>query len=273
MKEIGKITSRDNQSLKLARKVRDNKVDDLIFIEGVRLVEEALISDLLLHECFVSAEFAKSQRRMELLNALVKTDGIQLFEVPDSIFQTLADTNHSQGVILIAKRPQNGQSLIEERLKKGDGLPIVIFLYEINDPSNVGAVMRTAEAAGAEGVIISSNSSDAFSSKALRVAMGAAFRLAIWHSVDIENVLLWAREHDLRATAADTHAEKAYINIDWKTPRLLVLGSEAHGLSRSVLEKIDETINIPMENNVESLNLAVSCGVILFEAKRQNSLF
>lgn len=271
MKETEKIASRENQKLKLVRAVRDGKFADLIFIEGARLVEEALRSNLSVEQCFVSTGFAKSERRRDLLGELTERE-VPLFEVSDSIFQTIADTNSAQGVLLIAKRPEKAKSSIENRLRvNGGGPAIVIFLYQVNDPSNVGAVMRTAEAAGVAGVIISKDSADAFSPKALRSAMGAAFRVSIWADADLEEVLSWSRENGLRTTAADVNAKAAYSDIDWKIPRLLAFGSEAHGLHEDVRATIDDLTFIPMENGVESLNLAVAGGVILFEAKRQNS--
>ena len=106
MEETEKITSRENQKLKLVRKIRDGKFDELIFIEGVRLVEEALRSNVSIVQCYVSTGFAKSERRRELLVALEKRE-LQLFEVSDSIFQSIAETNNAQGVILIAKRPES----------------------------------------------------------------------------------------------------------------------------------------------------------------------
>jgi TrmH family RNA methyltransferase len=148
----------------------------------------------------------------------------------------------------------------------------VIFLFEINNPSNLGAIFRTAEAAGAAGVIISAKSAAAFSPKAMRAALGANLRLPIWENARFEQVLIWASETKAITTAADINAVKKYTEIDWNQPRLLIFGSEAHGLSENARTSIEELIYIPMQNDVESLNLAVSCGIILFEAHRQRHL-
>ena len=146
---------------------------------------------------------------------------------------------------------------------------MVIFLSEINNPSNLGAIFRTAEAAGAAGIIISPDSADVFSTKAIRSAMGANLRLPACENVAIEEVLAWAAKKNLVPTAADISGGVSYTQIDWKVPRLLIFGSEAHGLNDAERDSIEEVINIPMENGVESLNLAVACGIVLFEAKRQ----
>ncbi len=99
--------------------------------------------------------------------------------------------------------------------------------------------------------------------------MGASLRLPIWNNVDYFEALDWAKEKNLISICADINAEKSYAEIDWRKPRLLIFGSEAHGLSEQERAKVDQSLIIPMENEVESLNLAVACGVILFEAKRQ----
>ena len=263
MKEIEKITSRDNRRLVNVRKVRDGKASEQIFVEGRRLVEEALRSGLIIDECFVVDDFLNG----ELVDAVARrTD--QIFEISKKLFSSIADTERPQGIILIAKRPTIGAESIGSNISSAT-LPVVVFLSEINNPSNLGAIMRTAEAAGVAGVVVSANSADVYSPKALRGAMGASFRLSIWENADLEEALRWAKERDLTTTAADIAASCSYDQINWKTPRLLVFGSEAHGLRSEDLEQIDEKAGIPMANAVESLNIAVSAGIILFEARRQ----
>ncbi len=265
MVDTEKITSRDNQRLVNARKARDGKETRRIFIEGRRLVDEALRSKIVIEECF----FVEGFRERELL-ATIDAKAPKIVEMPERIFRSLADTDNSQGIILIAERPRDGARDIEERLNsKSSSLPIVLFLKEINNPSNLGAILRTAEAAGVSGIVISENSADVYSPRSLRAAMGASFRLPIWDQAGFDEVLLWARKWGLESTATDIRAEKSYTHIDWRQPRLLIFGSEAHGLSEKDLDRIDEQMQIPMENDVESLNLAVSAGIILFEAKRQ----
>ena len=265
MRDIEKITSRDNRRLANARKIRDGKEPTRIFVEGRRLAEEALRSKLEFDECFVVEGF----RGDDLIEAFsVRTDRIA--ELPERIFQTIADTNQPQGIVVIAKRPETSSVEIESRLPSG-GLPIVVFLKEVNNPSNLGAILRTAEAADVAGVILSEKSADVFSPKALRAAMGASFRLPIWENVRFTEVLEWANRRNLITTASDISDGETHIKTDWTLPRLLIFGSEAHGLDETNLASVSEKIRIPMANEVESLNLAVSAGIILFEAKRQNS--
>lgn len=257
-----KITSRDNSKLKFARKVRDGRVADFIFVEGLRLAEEVLRSNVEISEVFFTAQFAETERGIIFLNQTANHT-----EVSENIFNSLADTKTSQGIVLICAKPETSQRRIESDLPKHE-FPLVVLLHETNNPSNLGAILRTAEAANVAGVIITKNSADAFSPKALRSAMGANLRLPMWTNADFSEVLDWAREQNLVSICADINSNKSYTEIDWKKPRLLIFGSEAHGLSAKEREMIDESLLIPMENNVESLNLAVSCGIILFEAKK-----
>ena len=267
MNEIEKITSRDNQRLVNARKIRDGRGDGQIFVEGKRLAVEALRSGIEIEECFFKSEFDDEDLLYSVADRAKNT-----FELSAKLFDSIADTKNPQGIILIAKCPSNGREKIEERLRVGDStLPLVLFLKEINNPANLGAILRTAEAAGVAGVVVSTGSADVYSAKAIRAAMGASFRVPVWDDVTYDAVLRWAKAANLTATASDIGAKAAYSAIDWTVPRLLIFGSEAHGLSVEELASVDQKIIIPMANGVESLNLAVSAGIILFEARRQVS--
>ncbi|MEO7672910.1 MAG: RNA methyltransferase [Pyrinomonadaceae bacterium] len=270
MNEITKISSRNNAKLVRARQVRDGKIDDLIFIEGLRLSVETLRSGLTINDCFVTRTFAESERGGAMIDD-ANARNIAVFEVAESSFPSVADTKNSQGVILIAGRPVAGREEVEKNIQSAKSA-LVVFLSEINDPSNLGAVFRTAEAAGVAGVVVSKGSADVFAPKALRAAMGASLRLPVWENADVADLIQWSKANRLRTTAADISAETFYTDIDWKQRRLIIFGSEAHGLKREVLEIVDDLVLIPMQNDVESLNVAVSAGIILFETVRQRSL-
>ncbi len=264
MLEINRITSRENRRLILARKVRDGKEGGLIFIEGRRLSVEALRSDISIEECFISEDFGDD----ELVTSILEK-GIGVAELPSSIFVSIAATENPQGIILLAERPVLP---IENFWTDEAALPLFLFLKEINNPSNLGAILRTVEAAGAGGVFISTNSADVFSPKALRASMGAAFRVRIMENADLESLIGQAKSGGIGCLALDASAAADYLDVDWQEPHLLVFGSEAHGLSETELELIGGSIAIPMKNSVESLNLSVAAAIVLFEAKRQGSL-
>lgn len=262
-----KITSRDNQKLKFARKVREGRESEFIFVEGVRLAEEFLKSGLKIHECFFSDTFFGHERNEKLFKQIsAKTDN--LFEIPERIFDSLSDTKNSQGLILIGEKPQTVNANFDLQTSAFQKFPFVILLHEINNPNNTGAILRTCEAVGISNVILTKNSSDVFSTKAIRAAMGASFRLNFWTDADFEKALVWAKENNFSTICADINSEKNLWEIDWRKPRLIIFGSEAHGLSEDERSQIDEGLIIPMENETESLNLAVSCAVVLYEARR-----
>lgn len=261
-----KISSRDNSKIKSARKVRDGAFTDLIFVEGLRLAEEVSRSGLKISDVYYTVHFAQTARGAQFLQTAEISN---LAEVSEQVFDSLADTKNSQGVILICEKPAANQQIIEAGLLKTTKFPLLVLLHQINNPANLGAILRTCEAVDVSGVILTNNSADAFSPKALRGAMGASFRLPMWTNADFTEVLDWTKRRGITSICADVGARKSYLEIDWKQPRLLVFGSEAHGLSADEVRQIDESLVIPMANAVESLNLAVSAGVILFEAKRR----
>jgi TrmH family RNA methyltransferase len=267
--ERKRISSRDNPRVKLARKVRDGKDEDLVFVEGLRLAEEAAQSNLRIEYCIVTPEFGSSDREAKLLGSLSDV-GVEILEVDDRIFQSIAETRSPQGTILICRRPTTDRVSFEKRIgPRRSELAVIVMLYEVNNPSNLGAVLRTAEAADVQGIIVSSNSADVLSPKSVRSSMGSVFRLPIWSNADPGAVFEFAKQGQYSLTAVAADGDLPYLEIEWKIPQLLVFGSEAHGLPRQIFGKMDQTIAIPMNAEVESLNLAVAAGVILFEARRQ----
>lgn len=266
MSQRDKITSRDNSRLSHARKVRDGKISGEIFLEGLRLVEEALRSDVTLKECFYTERFAESLRASDVLDR-ISSAGVPAHQISESLFDSIADTKTSQGIAVTAARPETGRGQMPD-VENG----LFIYLSEVNDPANLGAVFRTAEAAGVDGLILSSGSADTFSPKALRASMGSNLRIPVWEKTEFQSVLGFVREKGLRTVAADLSGTIGHPDIDWREASLIVFGSEAHGLTEEVLREMNAIFQIPMKNGVESLNLAVSAGIVLFEAVRQRDI-
>jgi TrmH family RNA methyltransferase len=193
--------------------------------------------------------------------------GIDITLISQKVADSLSDTKTGQGIVVLAERPRRA-GLAD--LNLSSNVPVVVFLEKVNTPSNLGAVIRTSEAAGINGLIVSQGAADPYSPKSLRASMGSAFRLPIVTGVTMAEALEWASGSGMIATAADISATVGHTNVDWRRPRLLVFGSEAHGLAQEDLDLMNELTLIEMNDKVESLNLAVSCGIILFEARRQN---
>ena len=133
----------------------------------------------------------------------------------------------------------------------------------------MGAIIRTAEAAGATGVVTTVGTADPFSPKSLRGAMGAAFRLPFWIGGDYSQVIEWCRKQRIQTVCAATDGEETYSEIDWRRPTALVMGSESLGLSAAEISAADRAVSIPMKGSIESLNVAVAAGILLYEASRQ----
>jgi TrmH family RNA methyltransferase len=268
--KIQKITSLDNNHIKFVRRVRDGMENENIFVEGLRLSREAISSDLDVELAVIESGFVAKKSEAELLESIHGTAN-EIIEVSPTILSKIADTKSPQGVVLICGRPQSGRQSFDERVttRKRSSMPLVVFLSEINNPANLGAVIRTSEAAEAAGVIIGNNSADAFSPKALRGAMGSAFRVPIWSNASILDALDWANRNQFRTAGAMIDGTKEYTQLDWKMPSMIAFGSEAHGIPEELSANLDYAFRIPIDPKVESLNIAVAAGVVLFEARRQ----
>jgi len=262
------ITSRDNPHLKHARAVRKGKVDGQMFIEGLRLCKEAAGSRIDITQVLYTSNFALEPRGRDLLAELKKRD-IHPLLIPEKLLDSVTDTKSPQGIVILAEKPPSDGSVLRQRAaEKSGALSLVVVLHEINNPANLGAILRAAEAAGVTGVIITGNSADPFSPKALRGAMGASLRLPLWYGVSFSEAAQWAKSSGMTIACADVGGSFSYTEVNWKEPHALVIGSEAHGLNAEEIALCDESFRIPMAAPVESLNAAVAAGIILFEARR-----
>src|SRR5215210_3234277 len=253
------ITSRDNSLLRQVRAVRDGKIDQLIFIEGLRLCEEAYRSDLAIEAVVVSEELLRKERAAGVIEKLSRVSK-RVGSVSEKLLESVSYTKTPQGIIVLAQRP----AASEERLAASlNTRPLLVVLHQINNPVNIGAIIRTAEAAGATAVITTSNTSDPFSPKSLRGAMGSAFRLPIWSGLSFEEMIEWCRSRGISTACADADAGTAYTEIDWTGSSALVLGPESTGFTAEELIHADRRIKIPMKGSAESLNVSVAAGILL----------
>lgn len=254
------ITSPANERLKHARRVRDGREDNLIFVEGERLIEECLQSGLVLAACFHSPEL--SPRAQTILAELAERT-CPLLPTADAVLSTISDTVNSQGLIVLAERPI---ATLDQALCS-DGL--IVCLDAVQDPGNFGTILRTAEAAGASGVVALKGSVDAFAPKTLRSAMGSAFRLPIATDVSLGELLAASQTAELKIVATTAEGKTTYSDFDWRQPSVVVFGNEANGVRPELLKHADTQISIPLRAPVESLNVSAAAAVILFEAARQ----
>jgi len=260
------ISSPSNDQLKAARLVRDGRDARQLFVEGERLIEDLLRSPLLIPTCFhlpdppptIAAQVQALQAR-----------GTHLFPTTAQALKSLSDTVSPQGIIALAQRPSLTADSFWQQLP---GRPLLVVLDRIQDPGNLGTILRTAEAAGAHGVITLLGSTDPFSPKALRSSMGSAFRLPLLTALSTAEVIALTQLHGLQMVSAAGTASANYRSLDWTQPSLLVLGNEARGVNPALLTASRHGVHIPIAPSVESLNVATAAAVILFEAAHQRSL-
>ncbi len=259
------ITSRDNSLLRQARAVRDGKESELIYIEGMRLSEEALRSGLQIEAVIVSNQLAAKPKAAKLIEEL-HGRARRMGTVSEKLLETISYTKTPQGIVILAARPSASQEHFTTAQPEN---PLLIVLHRINNPVNVGAILRTAEASGATGVIATQHTSDPLSPKSLRGAMGSAFRLPLWFGCSYDEALAWCASRQVQTVCADARAAKEYTTIDWPRGSALIMGPESDGLSSEEMSAADTTVRIPMKEPAESLNVAVAAGILLYEAARQ----
>ena len=204
-----RITSRDNSLLRHTRAVRDGLVEDVIYVEGMRLCEEALISRLKIHAVMFSDEIARKEKAAELI-AKLSTACDRLVCVSEKLLTYVSYSKTSQGILLLAARPETSE---ERFTNKQTELSLIVVMHRITNPVNVGAILRTTEATGATGAVATDNATDPFAPKALRGAMGAAFRLPIWYRPTYAQVLDWCKQRGVKTVCADLNAENNYTEL------------------------------------------------------------
>ncbi len=250
------------------RAVRDGKVAESIFIEGLRLCQEALLSGMTIEAAIYSDQLARKDRATELIHEIDNT-AEKSASVSEKLLESISYTKTPQGIVVIAARPSLNEQDFSARQAANT---LIVILHRINNPVNVGAIARTAEAAGATGLMTTAGTADPFSPKSLRGAMGSAFRLPIWTGVGYEHAINWCRRRQIQTACADVHAQKDYTEIDWSLPTAIVMGPESEGLSPEEIAMTDEAVRIPMKGQTESLNVAVAAGILLFEINRVRSV-
>lgn len=259
------VRSRSHPLVKRVRALKAGREmgDDVILLEGWRLIEEALASGIVIVEVALAPRVERA--RTDEVTERLLASGANVRRVSDDVMDVLAETQASQGILAIARRP----AFDEDRIFRGT--PLIVVGVGIQNPGNVGALLRTAEAAGATGAYLTTESADPLSWKALRGSMGSAFRLPHVTGARVEEVLarLSARGVPAVATAASADDGAAYDAMDFTGPVAFLFGNEGAGLPPDVAGLASRRVAIPMAPPVESLNVAVAAGIVLYEAARQ----
>jgi TrmH family RNA methyltransferase len=258
------INSRQNPLARRARGVRDGREKESVFVEGVRLCEEALRAPVVFEAVLYTRTLTEDERGSALLERL-RAVCQHTHVVSAEVLESVSDTKTPQGIVALARRPRTGREVLEQALS----VPLFVVMHRANNPSNAGAALRVAEAAGATGVIFTEGSTDPLSPKSLRGSMGSAFRLPLWTGPTLAEALEWCAARAIHTVATAADAPSLHTELDWTVPRAVLLGPEAGGLNVDELRAAGEAVRIPMRASVESLNLATALAVLLYEAARQ----
>ena len=262
------IESASNPKIKRAAQLvrRSGREKASCFVaEGVRLAEMAAASDWNIDYALVTERAAKEERARAILARLEARD-VPAFLVPERVYAKAGATETPQGLLLVV---QQKYWTLNDLRHQDSSAPCYVVLDRVQDPGNLGTILRTADAAGMDGVILLKGTVDAFSPKVVRAAMGSLFHLPVVLHVEEEAFLAFAEAEKLAlyATALDATA-KPHFAADFCRPSAIVFGNEGNGVSETVLERA-ERIYIPMFGGAESLNVAVSSAIVLYEAVRQ----
>lgn len=285
---INTITSTSNPKIKevLDIKNRRSKYRHSAFIiEGPHLVEMAILSGCKIKEVFFTHTFASKKEGQKLLRQISLStphlppskrgakegkQGIaefsgEMFEVTENILRRLADTETPQGIIAIISYTLKNLTEISFR-----SVPLLVVLDGIQEPGNLGTMIRTADSAGADAVIILKGTCDPFMQKTLRATAGSIFNIPIVYA-RTEELLEWLKTKKIRLTATAVDSKISLFDADLKTGIAFVFGNEAHGISREIHKNADLLLKIPIFGKAESLNVSASAAICLYEAVRQRT--
>lgn len=256
------ITSSGNQQIKhilqLNRKAKTRYGQRVFVAEGVKMCMEAPRE--MIQAMYVSEAFMADNRQSQML----KDYSYEV--VKDALFKTISDTQTPQGILALVKMPAY---TLEELLGNGKTPPHLLILESIQDPGNLGTMMRTGEGAGITGIIMNKSTVDLFNPKTIRSTMGSLYRVPFYIAEDLHQVIRELKEKGIRLFAAHLEGAVPYDKPDYTGPCGFFIGNEGNGLKSETAGMADAYIKIPMEGKVESLNAAVAASLLMYEVNRQ----
>jgi TrmH family RNA methyltransferase len=273
------ITSRDNKWLKSFRAALRGsgpETGEPIGVEGPKLVEEAVRAGLEAEAVLVSETGERELERI-LLAASESDPGIprsRILRTSDKLFASVAGTEAPQGVAALFRQLEWTFEDVLRGAPSRDGalggeVPLIVVLAGVQDPGNVGTILRSAEAFGATGAIASRGTADPWSPKSVRASAGSALRLPVLRGIAVPILLAQLRVAQVRVYSASSKTQKPRGGADLREASAIFIGSEGHGLPAEVEHASDAQISVPMSEAVESLNAAVAASIVLYEAARQ----
>lgn len=257
-----RIEAADNKKLKLIRKLSSRKHRDALgkyVIEGINLVEEAVLKDAKIDYIVASDDFASS--RLDFISE--RADGF--YVVDRNLYEKISDAENGSGILAVVSRDYDENSVLTS-IERTDN---VLVLDRVQDPGNMGTMIRTAVAAGYKAVMLIKGCADIYSPKVLRATAGMIFDLPVLFAEDAGSAVDILHSLGLKVFVTEPEAELAYYETDLSRGAALVIGNEGRGVSEELVALADERITLPMEGSVESLNAAVAAAILMYERVRR----
>ena len=256
------IISKDNLLIKEIKKLKEKKYrkdSNMFLVEGFRFAEEALDSNFEVAQIIVSDSGEFKYENSSVKNKLQRNT--KVYKASDSIFKSICDTEHPQGIIATVRNKAVD-------IKYEDGF--YVLADKIQDPGNMGTIIRTAHAAGALGVIITKGTVDIYNEKTLRATMGSIFKMPVIYDSDLSTVKK-LRDDGFKLITSSLECDKNFYDIDLMGKVIITVGNEGNGISEDVYAISDLKIKIPMPGGAESLNAAVAVSIMIYEVVRQKN--
>lgn len=258
------ITSTSNAKVKrlvnLRKKRRARDEEGVFLVEGIRMFREVPVD--LLREIYVSETFYKKEK--ETVEQVLSGGRIRPELVSDTVFSYISDTKTPQGILCVVR--QMDYEL--EEIIKGENLHLLV-LDNLQDPGNLGTIVRTSEGAGVNGIIMSAGCVDIYNPKTIRSTMGSIYRVPFYYAEDLERAVEEMKRKGIHTYAAHLLGKKDYDQEDYRTSCAFFIGNEGNGLREEIANAAQTYIKIPMSGQVESLNAAIAASVLMFEVRRQ----
>lgn len=263
------ITSTNNDRVKqvvaYVQKSKARKDGDVFVIEGMKMLREAPV--LQVREVYVTGRFL--DKATEEDKEILWRYGAE--EVSDDVMKKMADTQTPQGVLAVVSQYHYTEEEVLEGYNKDDegAKPLILILENIQDPGNLGTMLRSGEGAGVTGVILSKGSADIYNPKVIRSTMGSIFRMPFIYVENLTEMIKKLSANGINTYAAHLKGTKNYDEFDYTKPTAFLVGNEGNGLTKETADAATEYILIPMKGEVESMNAATSAAILTFEASRQ----
>ena len=235
-------------------------------IYGIRSVIEAINSSKDIDKVFI--QIGLKGTLIGKLESLIRKNKINSSYVPTQKLDRLSKKNHQGVIARISPIKFLNMEELGEKLNISKN-PFVLILDQISDVRNFGAIIRTAEISGVNGIIIQNSSSAPINSDTIKTSAGAIFNIPICKVNHIKDAIYHLKSMDITIISSTEKAEKNIYDVDFKKPVAIIMGSEQRGINKSVISISDEVVRLPMYGKIESLNVSVACGIFLYEVVRQ----